>query len=717
MRSSRICKSVRWILKATLVPAVAASAIGLAAENRTRAKNGEGASDLPVLTKVAEARDLPLEEAVRGYPVHLTGLVVGRLLPPTYVVQDETGAIPVTTEGRPNALWPGQLIELEGVSDPGLFAPKVIARKATVKGTAPLPAPVKLTMEDLAFGKARAEYGELRGIVRAAEWDSVNRLVELHVAVGTSRLQVFVFEPAQTNCLELVDAVVRLRGVVTSRFNQQRQWLGARLNVTTLTNVFVEQPSRLDSFDSPLFPISSLAQSDAARAGTEFSSGHRVKTRGVVTYFTPRNLLFIQDEDSGLEVRIHDSRPVTVGEEIEVVGFPAAGVYAPLLEDALYRRTGEGVNIRPQIATAGQLLNGHFEAELVTIDARLLSTMHRRGDDLLVLKADNLFFSASLRSGDDKESSVAGLPEGTQIRLTGICQTVEASERMGVDYPILSPASVRLLLRSPQDLTVLRRPSWWTPRRLVLALAGMSSLGLAAAAWIWSLRRRVRKQTEIILEKVQRGTVLEERSRIAREWHDTVEQGLAGVALQLDLVNFKLLERSESAAPPLDLARRMVRHCQTEARRSIWDLRCAALETGDLTSALNETLKPLIEGHELTLRVEVRGKARRLRPLVENDLLRIGQEAVTNAVRHSQAHQITIVLEFAAQSVQMTVSDDGCGFNPKNPALVLSGHFGLAGMEERATKLGGQLVVDSAPGAGTRIRVSVPAEKTRRRNP
>jgi signal transduction histidine kinase len=674
-------------------------------------RSAEGETGLPVLTTVAQMRNLSLEEAARGYPVRLKCLVVGRLIPPTFVIQDGTGTIPVFREGETNIYWPGQQIQLEGITDPGMFATRITAQRVTVTGTAPLPPPVKLTMEDLAFGKARADYGELQGIVRSTYWDEPNRRLEMHVALGTSRLEVYVFDPGETNCQWLVDASVSMRGVVSSRFNQQRQWLGARLNVTTLTNVFVEQPARPNPFDSPSFPIDKLAQAEAARPGTEYSSGHRLKTRGVVTYFVPGERLFIQEGDSGLQVETHDREPLAIGDQVEILGFPAAGVYAPILEDAIYRKTGFGTKFQPKAATARQLMNGHFEAELVTIDARLLSMMHHRGDDVVVLQADNLLFSAALRSSGWGQPSLAGLPEETQVQVTGICQAVEATERMGVDSPILSPTSVRLLLRSPYDLVVIRRRSWWTPQRLALALAGMSALGLAAAGWIWLLRRRVQTQTAIILDKAQRETILEERSRIARELHDTVEQELAGVSMQLDLVNFKLQQAPENGVTPaLDLARRMVRHCQTEARHSIWELRCAALEKGDLVSALKETLQPILEGHDLQLRVEVQREARRLPSQVENDLLRMGQEAATNAVRHAHAHQITIVLDFGPESVQMTIADDGCGFNPSNPALVLSGRFGLAGMAERAAKLGGELSVDSVPGSGTRIRIVVPAK-------
>ncbi len=143
-----------------------------------------------------------------------------------------------------------------------------------------------------------------------------------------------------------------------------------------------------------------------------------------------------------------------------------------------------------------------------------------------------------------------------------------------------------------------------------------------------------------------------------------------------------------------------------EARRSVWDLRCQLLEDGDLVSALAEIVKPLVTREQTNVDFKVLGSPVRLPSPVEMNLLRIGQEAVANAVTHGRARQVSIELRYATVCLCLTVSDDGEGFaaGQSSPA----GHFGLLDMRERAQSMGSHLRVESEPGRGTRIAVEVP---------
>ena len=143
-----------------------------------------------------------------------------------------------------------------------------------------------------------------------------------------------------------------------------------------------------------------------------------------------------------------------------------------------------------------------------------------------------------------------------------------------------------------------------------------------------------------------------------------------------------------------------------EARRSVWDLRCQLLENGDLVSALAHIVEPLVPREQTKAAFKVQGSPVRLPGPVEMNLLRIGQEAVANAVKHGRARQVSIELRYATASVGLTVSDDGQGFaaGQSSPA----GHFGLLDMRERAQSMGSHLTVQSEPGRGTHIAVEVP---------
>ena len=197
--------------------------------------------------------------------------------------------------------------------------------------------------------------------------------------------------------------------------------------------------------------------------------------------------------------------------------------------------------------------------------------------------------------------------------------------------------------------------------------------------------------------------VLGERRRLSRELHDTLEQGLAGIALQVDSARQHLARRPEVVARCLDTALHMVEYSREETRRTVNQLRSQALERGDIAQAVREVAGELTSGGRPTVEVEVRGAPRRLSVAAEHHLFRIAQEALTNAVRHAQASRVSVSLAFAGDVVELTVSDDGRGLPSEKPAHGF--HFGLSGMRERARALGTRLEVESAPGHGTTIRV------------
>jgi signal transduction histidine kinase/ligand-binding sensor domain-containing protein len=224
-----------------------------------------------------------------------------------------------------------------------------------------------------------------------------------------------------------------------------------------------------------------------------------------------------------------------------------------------------------------------------------------------------------------------------------------------------------------------------------------------AAAAIWGLfRLRVRQIRE------RYDLVLDERARLAREIHDTLAQGFVGISSQLDAVALTLNGHLESARKHLDLARKMARHSLTEARRSVMDLRASALEGQDLPAALSEAARQWTAGSPVKVHVDVEGSSRKLPEEMEQHLLRIAQEAVTNTVKHAHAREVWIRLNMDNGKLRMRVADDGEGFEQTDAFWDAGGHFGLLGMRERAERLGGDLQLRSEPGEGTEVEVTVP---------
>ena len=227
---------------------------------------------------------------------------------------------------------------------------------------------------------------------------------------------------------------------------------------------------------------------------------------------------------------------------------------------------------------------------------------------------------------------------------------------------------------------------------------------VVGAALTGAHRLRVRRM------RTRFAAILGERTRIARELHDTLAQGLAGTAIQLDAVASLLPGRPEAAQDAVSRAKALVRASLDEVRRSIWVLRAQTSQgPGGLGPALSESLRQLAEPSGLVAEVRIDGDVRPLPADVERHLLRIAHEAVTNAARHSEAKRLTVDLAFARDGVCLTVRDDGRGFDPD--AWLGRGrgdHFGLLGMHERARGLGGELRVSSRVGEGTELVCRLP---------
>ncbi|QNI31184.1 hypothetical protein H7849_19100 [Alloacidobacterium dinghuense] len=229
----------------------------------------------------------------------------------------------------------------------------------------------------------------------------------------------------------------------------------------------------------------------------------------------------------------------------------------------------------------------------------------------------------------------------------------------------------------------------------LLLVASVSLLGYAAYRW------RVRTVES------QFSAVLAERSRIAREIHDTLAQGFVAVSVQLEVVARLLATSTDAAREHLEQARTMTRDCLAEARSSIWNLRSQVSAQNDLASALTQAAERITANSHVKARVKVSGTFRPIDSRIEAELLRIGQEAITNVVRHAEAQHADITLLFQDKLLRMTVKDDGRGFEREPKEQMQNGHFGLTGMRERAEQIGARITVKSERDQGTEIQVEV----------
>jgi PAS domain S-box-containing protein len=213
-----------------------------------------------------------------------------------------------------------------------------------------------------------------------------------------------------------------------------------------------------------------------------------------------------------------------------------------------------------------------------------------------------------------------------------------------------------------------------------------------------------------LVEQQREAAILKERTRMARDIHDTLAQGFTGVIIQMEAAEEALLEQDpQHGIGHVRRARELARDSLGEARRSVHALRPQALEKAGFADALKAIIKNTAAGTTLRTEFRVQGKPRHLAPGVEENLLHIGQEALTNALKHARASKFRARLSFNSEAVSLELSDNGDGFVVDN---INGGGIGLIGMKERADQIGAALSISSERGGGTRIVAVSPYEES-----
>lgn len=693
-----------------------------------------------VLTNAADVLSLSVDQARKKLPVFVHGVVTAA--EPTwrgqFFVQDATSGVFVENKADDHP-EPGDLVEVKGFTQPGAFAPIISKPTWTIIGTAPLPKAKRVSLEQLMSGLEDGQRVEIGGTVRAIT--ALTYALDIEVASGGNRIHVFRKRPSDIDPQNLVGARVRARGVVAASFNAAVRHLMSVVMFVTATNDFVvEQLESTNPFDKEIIPLSGIAE-----YRRDIQPGQRVHLKGVVTLQRPGEDLFLQDASGGLQVRTRQASKLKVGDVVDVVGFPDLDHFLPVLDDAIFRKTSEtGLPAIPNKASIPDIQKGKHHADLITLQAKLLERTIRQttlssSTIALLLQAEGLAFTAEAEV-PDSDTKLISIPIGSTVEATGVCFT-----QSGEDQKL---HSLQLLLADSSTVRILRRASWFTPQRLFVGVAILFVVLVVAISWSVTVSKknsvlreliRDRETAQLALQQahdqledrvkertaqlkfqitarkeseLQFKAILKERTRLAQELHDTVEQTLTGIALQLDTTSKLFEARPEGASHHLELARNLVSQSQVDVRRSVWDLRSRALEQFDLPGALSTSCKQLTDGTKVQVEVTAKGRVRPLSETIEENLLRIAQESLTNVIKHSGATTATIELDYGAQNVILQIQDNGRGFEPEKSAGPSQGHFGLLGISERAKRLGGELSVSSEIGRGTTVRVQVSIEQS-----
>jgi len=281
---------------------------------------------------------------------------------------------------------------------------------------------------------------------------------------------------------------------------------------------------------------------------------------------------------------------------------------------------------------------------------------------------------------------------------------VDGTGRRQASYANLGPGSYRFRVQvtstgsweDPEAVWAFAiAPAFYQTRWFGGICLVVVALGVVAA---WRLRvRQVRKELAVVYN---------ERVRLSREIHDTLLQSLAGVAMQLDAASSDPGASSRMQISMVRMRRQLEDYIQ-ETRESIWKLRSGTLDERDVVTALRNLGRRITSGR-VEFSVHVTGHPRSCDSKVQTEVVRIAQEALMNAVRHARAKQIELNVGFSDRTLQLSISDDGQGFDPSTVRQSHGRHYGLIGMQERAAEIGGRCTIESTPGKGSLVVAEFP---------
>ncbi len=690
---------------------------------RDRSTNGNitGGDGSPrfILRVVQQVMELPLGEVARGYNVNLRGVVTwSDPHADFFFLQDATGGIRVrreSTDAPPPVI--GMSIVLQGMTNPGRYAPEVRPHEISLMGSDSMPAARLTTLEQLLTGANEAQLVETSGYVRQVVKDSAWSRLDLTTSSG----EFAAFLPADPTLDELVGAVVRIKGVCAAEANARRQLTGIQLWVGSRHSIEVVVPPSSDPFSGPRLTITGLSQF----AGMA-TLNRRVTVTGRVLLQMPGRYLLVQEGESGLMAFTRSPKAVAPGANVEISGLPGHEGSRMVLREAITREVSGGGAVVPYPCNQVTQVNPELDARLVRLRAVLLQSVTQGQRTQLTLQADGAQFDAVL------DMKVDGLLPGSLLELTGV-YLLEFDEAH-------QPHGFRLQLRSPTDVLVLKTPSWWTTGRAFAVAGGLGLCTLLGVFWVLQLRRVVRDQTRQIRAQIEKEArmqaELERSSRleslgvlaggIAHDFNNLLTAIMGNLGLMrleeqaMHLVGPLVGEAERATKRASDITQQLLTFAKGgDPVRAAVNLPEVVQEAADFVRhGSNVKVEFDIPPGLPPANVDASQISRVTHNLVLNAVQAMpdgGKVRIALTTRNLQAGEIPSL--DAGCYLQLTISDNGPGISPESLQRVFDPYFstkakrsglGLATAHSIVKKHKGHMEVESRLGQGATFRIWLP---------
>ena len=677
---------------------------------------------LPTLTSVREIKTFS-GVSPEPNPVRVRG-VITLADPDRYwlFLQDSTGAIYCAIPTVKSQLQPGDQVEVTGTRGPGGFAPIIENVKVDVLGHGVLPAAERLPPEETVSGRFDSHWVEIEGDVHAVAPEY--GIVRLTVQSSRDSVPVIIPPPTAGRIpIDLIGARVRVRGVYGAVFNDQRQLAGFRLLSPSWSGLTVlKRPAQI--VDTAR--IETLMQFSDLQLGAQ-----RVKIQGVVVATEPGST-YVQEGTAVAVVGYGGPLKLQAGARISATGFVGAQNSLPRVADAQVEVIGSG-EIRPLEVAADELENGKFPGRLVRMQAYMVDSGPRSSTNSLLLMAGAATFRARFPESGGRLGARQADP-GDLLEITGVCINQLRVSR-GQGRGMVRPAGFDLLLRSPQDIKVLQKASWWTVAHSLEILFAVTLSSLGALAWIALLRRRVSQQTATIRAQLDREAALKAAAQAASI---AKSQFLANMSHEIRTPLHGLIGMTdlaiETPGPAQHDYLELVKQCGTSLLSVINDiLDISKIEAGRLQlDAVPFSLRRFLRTTVPVLAVSAKQKGLQLEVTIDPDVpdaliadcSRLNQILLNlagNAIKFTEEGGVFISvtseeLRPLSAVLRIAIKDTGIGIEPEKIETIFEAFsqadssitrrfggtgLGLAISSNLVGMMGGRIWVESAPQAGS----------------
>ena len=619
----------------------------------------------------------------------------------TFVARDQSnaGVVAVEPDGRPMwfsgpkeaaggdgqqpaaAFSPGDRIALRGSEAELSFAPGLISCDIEVVSHGVLPPAPEVRLRDLDWGTKDNARVALAGVLTAVAQSSSKGYMRLSLASADGPFDAEV--PAGTaDWTSLIDAELRLEGVAMSVCNIRSEFVGVLLRVLSASDVEVVREAS-DPFAKPLTSLNAILP--YSPNGVDL---HRRHVKGIVTYASPGRFLWISDGEATLKVNTSDAT-AEPGDVVEAAGFATRCHGLGRLTGAIVRRMGSA-SLPDAVRVGWTELDGYpyedsghflnYDGRRVVCTGRLLSLVERGSGVDIVIECEGVKVDVSV----DERLRVLSADDiswDPSVSVTGVLELEENPEELQGQLPAIGGWTIRVA--SAADVSVERDAAW---RAHCAAQVGWCVLAGIVVALVIALAAGVVLLLRFRSQKRALALLTDERKRMAADLHDTLEQQLASVRMVLNAAVSFTPNVPEKVAQAVTEANGILAHAKDEMRARIFNMRSDTLFTQGPEKVFTELSRKFARSGVVSVRTHFRGLPDHLAESVFSEVVFILGEAITNAVKHGKCRTIVLTSDPSPNGFTLSVANDGEPFDPAHALGPEAGHFGLAGMRERAKR-------------------------------